>query len=163
MNDSVKLGYKAGASAEEKLALGLAMLEAGLDTIETLPDFVHPPKGSYFVDSVLKCTAGLNKDGTDVVISGALVIGETIELASAPGVDPASLPEGSCPVPGSLFGFQFHGAIGIQKFKKVFAAVSDQLNPGMQVKELVETLASGSVTGLTMITTLRADRWHYYS
>ncbi len=158
MNDSVKLGYKKDMSAEEKLALSLAMLEAGLDTIETLPDFVTPPKGSYFIESVQKCEAGLNEAGTDVVIKGIFVMGETIELASAPGIAPSELPEGSTPVPGSLFFFQFHGAIGIQKFKKVFASVSDQLNPGMQVKELIETLASGSVAGLTMITTLRADK-----
>lgn len=158
MNDTTKLGYKKDATAEEKLALSLAMLESGLDNIETLPDFVTPPKGSYFVESVQKCEAGLNSDGTDVVIKGILVMGDTIELASAPGIDPTTLPEGSYPPAGSLFSFQFHGAIGIQKFKKVFASVSDQLNPSMPVKELVETLASGSVAGLTMITTLRADK-----
>ncbi len=158
MNDSTKLGFKKDMSDEDKLALSQAMLDSSASDIETLPDFVRPPKGSFFLDSVQSCTAGLNQAGTDVQIKIVFIIGETIELAAFPATPVDELPAGACPIPGSLVGYQWQGALGIQKFLKVFDNVIQQLNPAIQVRELIETLGSGSITGLSMITTMRADR-----
>lgn len=157
MQDSTKLSFKKDMNAEDKLALSLAMLDSAATDIETLPDFVRPPKGSFFIDSIQSCTGGMNETGTDVVIKITMVIGETIELASMPGIPPEELPAGSTPVVGSLVGYQWQGALGIQKFLKAFDSVIQQLNPAIQVRELIETLSSGSVTGLSMITSIRAD------
>lgn len=157
MNDTTKLGYKKDLSDEEKLALSQAMLDSVVSDIEVLPDFVNPPKGSYFIDSVKGCEAGLKPDGKDVQIKVFFVLGHVIELAQYPGTPAEELPEGSYPPEGSLCGYTYTGALGIQKFLKAFASVIQAINPSMTVRELVENLASGTVTGLSMITSMRAN------
>lgn len=153
-----KLAGKSGMSDEERLQLAQAMMDARFYDIETLAQFVNPPKGLYFLERIIKCEQGFNKDNTGLVITLMVELGDVIELAAFPGVTPADLPEGAAPAVGSLAMFSFHGPMGIQQLAQAFKSVIDQIDPAMTPRALVETLGSGSLSGLTMSCTLQASK-----
>ncbi len=151
-----KLQFKTGMSPEESLALAQTMLDSNFDDIADLAEFVNLPMGTYLFD-VLKAEVGLNADKTGTVIKVVLEVVDTLELAAYPQVKLADLPEGAAPVPGSLASFQYHGAIGIAKFKKCFGDVPTQLGCPTP-KSFIELMGSGQVKNLAGTTTLRADK-----
>lgn len=151
-----KLQFKQGMTDAEKLALAQTMMDSNWDEIADLPDFVNLPMGSFLVD-VTRAEAALNKDGTDVVLKVIFEVVDTLELAQFPGVPAADLPAGSAPAPGSLTSYQYHGAIGIAKFKKIFGDTPQKLGAANPT-QFIEILASGAVRNLAITTTLRADK-----
>lgn len=153
-----KLAGKANMTDEERLRLAQAMMDASFTDIEELAQFVNPPKGLYFIERIVKCEQGLNNEGTGLVIKLMVELGEAIELAAFPGMAPADLPEGTVPAVGSLVSYNFHGPMGIQQLALAFKPVITEIDPLMTPRVLVETLGSGSLTGLTMSTTLQASK-----
>lgn len=153
-----KLQGSKDLTPEQRLELAQAMLDASFDDIQDLAKFVKPPRGSFYIDNIVKCEIGMNQDSTDVVIQLIVEIGDTLELASMPGVVGDAIPAESKPPVGSLFSVRWTGAMGIQKFKGVFEQVIKSIDPNMSPRTLVEMLGANSITGMSMMTTLRADK-----
>ena len=158
MNDTTKLQGSKDLTPEQRLELAQAMMDASFDDIQDLAKFVKPPRGSYYIDSIVKCEIGMNQDNTELQISLVTEIGETIELASQPGIPGDAIDPALKPPVGSLYSERWTGPMGIQKFKGVFEHVIKSIDPMMTPRTLVEMLGSNSIQGLSMMTTLRADK-----
>lgn len=155
---SEKLGYDKSLNEEQLAALANAMLNVSISDIEVLPDFVQLPRGMFFVEEVISCEIKIDAETQTPIIGVTFKVGETVELAAFPGVSPADIPEENQVAPGGLYSARFQGALGIQKFCKVFASVVQQMPEGTSVVGLVEALSIGQVTGLMFENTRRADK-----
>lgn len=155
---SDKLGYDKSLNEEQLAAMANAMLNVAITDIEVLPDFVQLPRGIFFADEIKSCEVKVDAETNTPVIGVVLVVGETVELAAFPGVAPSDIPEDQQVPVGGLYSARFQGALGIQKFCKVFASVIQQMPEGTTVTQVVESLALGHVTGLMFENTRRADK-----
>jgi hypothetical protein len=151
--------YDQSMSKEDSIELAKAMLNASFSEIEDIPDSIRLPKGIFHIEEVLAAEVLLPSETvSDVAILVRFKVGETVELAQFPGQDPSTLDPKVVPVVGSITSFRFQGVLGIQKFKKVFSPVINNINPDISVTDFVESLGSGAITNLTIQTTLRADK-----
>lgn len=157
MNDVTKLGYVKDMTDEQKAELAAAMLDSSFEDIQDLPDFINLPKGTFEVSNITSADITFN-DKQEPVIRVVTEIGETVELAQFPNTPVTELDPALLPIPGSLTSFRYQGALGIQKFKKAFGPIIQATNPTISVREFVETLGSGAITGITITTTLRASK-----
>lgn len=152
----IKLASVRGDSAANA-EIAKSMLQVAISNIETLPDFVKVSPGQYLVDHVVNAEIKDHEEhGVQIVVTFAL--GETVALAKYPNVSSTDLPTEEVPAVGSLVGFSFIGALGVQQFIKAFGDLVKDSTHEVTVPQLVEGLAMGQYGSLGIVTGLRADR-----
>lgn len=127
----------------ENIDLMNSLLNTSFDDIEDLPDFVTPVPGAYNLGCV-KAEFVTDEENDKAFVNIVWQILGVVEQEK----DKVDYPE------GTLFGTRYYGEFGIKKFKKIYAALIEQLNCS-NAAELIDQMENAEVLA---IVTNRSDK-----
>lgn len=135
----------------EKAQNFAALLNAGWEDVATIPDFATLPAGTYLF-TTKKCVANMEKASIEVTLEMQAML----ELANEADADKVP-PVGSLHFEGFRFEFD-----GIERFKKVFLEVAQQLGTNGPA-ELIEQFVPLEIVATISTRVDKNDKTKVYS